>query len=68
MAAQSATIAFLSPGRAGERIVAVATEIAVVGRVAPTKSSPRVMMIASSPRSKAFSRATGGTVINQDQG
>lgn len=66
--AQSATIAFLSPGRAGERIVAVATEIAVVGR----SGTYQVIVSGDDDRVIAtfqgVSRATGGTVLNQDQG
>jgi len=66
--AQSATIAFLSPGRAGERIVATATEVAVVGRsgiyqVIVSGDDDRVIATF-----QGVSRATGGTVLFQDQG
>jgi len=66
--AQSGTIAFLSPGRAGERIVADASEIALAGR----SGTYQVVISGEDGRVIAtfqgVSRATGGTVLNQVQG
>lgn len=63
---QSATMAFLSPGRSGERITADAREIAVVGR----SGSYQVVVSGDDGRVIAtfqgVSRATGGSVLNMN--
>ena len=65
---QSATIAYLSPGRSGERITAKAAEVAVVGR------SGSYLVVISGEDGRVIatfqgvSRAMGGTVLIPNEG